>query len=418
MKGFLDELLDEGIFRWTFGWRVNPYHSLEEIPRGLYLVDGSWCTTPPPPTFLWPGLVPQWHELRPKDSERYTPKCRFLWSRWWSTLGLQTWGSRFFRPPLFSATAETKWRHVPLSAPLASIQSARRLRSDTWRLLNGIADIAQGMLKCLSWIIQNGNWGGIARYIMVDPHVSPYILSEKSSHYTHDTFTNILRLSLQKHNHGQTHALFIFFHCLLGVNWFPKSFNLNLYGSNPIVWWLNFIKFHQIDGWIKISVLLNLHLCLWHQKILDGSRLVVIKSKISADVTAAMFDGFSSHIFGWSNPRTIPIFERRTSSRINGKFHEIPHQRSPKFSPFSPAPNSSMAQGDLLGYLFVLRLRKLCEQLHSMQLWHFHWHLAAMFTMTGNGKHSTYYINGDDWGMVYYCFNHITKLLITFFCLK
>ena len=25
----------------------------------------------------------------------------------------------------------------------------------------------------------------------------------------------------------------------------------------------------------------------------------------------------------------------------------------------------------------------------------------------GNGKHSTYK-NGDDWGMVYYCFNHIT----------
>ena len=27
--------------------------------------------------------------------------------------------------------------------------------------------------------------------------------------------------------------------------------------------------------------------------------------------------------------------------------------------------------------------------------------------MTGNGKHTTYK-NGDDWGMVYYCFNHIS----------
>ena len=26
--------------------------------------------------------------------------------------------------------------------------------------------------------------------------------------------------------------------------------------------------------------------------------------------------------------------------------------------------------------------------------------------MTGNGKHTTYK-NGDDWGMVYYCFTHI-----------
>ena len=26
--------------------------------------------------------------------------------------------------------------------------------------------------------------------------------------------------------------------------------------------------------------------------------------------------------------------------------------------------------------------------------------------MTGNGKH-TPYKNGDDWGMVYYCFTHI-----------
>ena len=27
--------------------------------------------------------------------------------------------------------------------------------------------------------------------------------------------------------------------------------------------------------------------------------------------------------------------------------------------------------------------------------------------MTGNGKHTTHK-NGDDWGMVYYCVNHVT----------
>jgi hypothetical protein len=29
--------------------------------------------------------------------------------------------------------------------------------------------------------------------------------------------------------------------------------------------------------------------------------------------------------------------------------------------------------------------------------------------MTGNGKHTTYK-NGDDWGMVYYCFTHIRDI--------
>jgi hypothetical protein len=29
--------------------------------------------------------------------------------------------------------------------------------------------------------------------------------------------------------------------------------------------------------------------------------------------------------------------------------------------------------------------------------------------MTGNGNHTTYK-NGDDWGMVYYCFNHIMAI--------
>jgi len=44
-----------------------------------------------------------------------------------------------------------------------------------------------------------------------------------------------------------------------------------------------------------------------------------------------------------------------------------------------------------------------------MDLWHFLWVLAnAMFTthFPGNGKHSTYK-NGDECGMVYYCFTHI-----------
>ena len=30
--------------------------------------------------------------------------------------------------------------------------------------------------------------------------------------------------------------------------------------------------------------------------------------------------------------------------------------------------------------------------------------------MTRNGKHATYQ-NGDDWGMVYYCFNHINSFV-------
>ena len=36
--------------------------------------------------------------------------------------------------------------------------------------------------------------------------------------------------------------------------------------------------------------------------------------------------------------------------------------------------------------------------------------------MTGNGQHATYK-NGDDWGMVYYCFTHMNMNIIYIYIL-
>ena len=72
-------------------------------------------------------------------------------------------------------------------------------------------------------------------YHDINPHISPQILSEQSSHYILNTFTHFPAF-LYKGTITDKHiACVLFSYSLPGINSFPQSLNPKFYGATKIM---------------------------------------------------------------------------------------------------------------------------------------------------------------------------------------